>query len=98
MSNNSTENTSTDPTNVIVTHHPCSSCGVDAIQVHHQTFPEMRVGGTTAGEAAERLANQLQSSLDVVVDPWRRELVVKALADIRAFLNREGPLHVAREL
>ena len=88
----------TNPKNVIVTEHACDACGVDGIQVHHQSFPEMRVGGHSAEEAAERLANRLESSLDVVVDPAHREPVRQAIADIQAFVKREGGIHPARDL
>lgn len=78
---------SADPNNVIVTENACGACGTDAIEVSHQNFPEMRTRGRTAREAAERLASQLESALDVVVDPAHREPVVQAIADIRALLS-----------
>jgi hypothetical protein len=84
------------PHNVIVTEINCHTCGGENIHVHHQSFPELRIGGQSAGEAAERLASRLESSLDAVSDPAHRVPVQQALADLRAFLNREGPVHPAR--
>jgi hypothetical protein len=87
-----------DPGNVIVTENACQSCGTDTIHVHHQSFPEMHIGGRSAGEAAERLAQRLESSLDVVADQAHREPVRQAIADIKAFLDRKGGIHPARDL
>jgi hypothetical protein len=87
-----------DPRNVIVTENACQTCGADTIQVHHQSFPEMHIGGPSAGEAAERLAQRLVSALDVVADPAHREPVRQAIADVKAFLDRKGDVHPARDL
>lgn len=83
-----------DPRKVIVTERHCSTCSTETVEAYHESFPEMRLGGTSAGQAAERLARRLKGSLDVVCDPPHREPVRQALADVRAFLNREG--HPAR--
>ncbi len=85
------------PKNVIVTEHACDACGAGTLQVHHQSFPEMRIGGSSAEEAAERLASRLESSLDVVVDPAHREPVRQAIADVQAFVKREGGFHPSRD-
>ena len=76
------------PKRVIVTEHACTACGADRINVHHESFSEMRIGGHSADEAAERLANRLESALDIVVDPPRRAPLRQAIADVRAFINR----------
>jgi hypothetical protein len=78
-----------DPKNVIVTESHCSACSAESVEAYHQSFPEMRLTGTSAGEAVERLAGRLKGFLDVVCDPPHREPVRQALADIRVFLNRE---------
>jgi hypothetical protein len=79
--------------NVIVTDDVCSRCGIKTIHVYHQCFPEMRVGGQSAEEAAERLARQLERCLDAVSDPLHREPVGAAIADVRAFLGRKEMGH-----
>jgi len=86
-----------DASNIIVTETSCRACGANRIEVHHQHIAELRTQGASAEEAAERLAKQLQFSLAAVSDPSKRELGQLAIADIRAFLNREGPPHFARE-
>ncbi|HEX6964126.1 MAG TPA: hypothetical protein VF175_19820, partial [Lacipirellula sp.] len=58
-----------DPKQIIVTDSACVACGAGTLQVHHQSFPEMRIEGHSAQEAAERLASRLESALDVAVDP-----------------------------
>lgn len=88
----------TDPRNVIATEDICTTCGTDTIHVYHQKFPELRIGGRTSEEAAERLANRLERSLDTVQDPLHQEPVRQAITDIRAFLGREGNAHPARDL
>jgi hypothetical protein len=89
---------STNPSNVIVTDHACRTCGGNRIEVHHEGFPELRVGGQTAGEAAERLAVRLESSLAAVADNAHRQPALQALADVRAFLDRQGDPHPGRDL
>ena len=89
---------SAEPRNVIVTENACQACGADTIYVHHLSFPEMHIAGRSAGEAAERLAQRLESSLDVVADQAHREPVRQAIADIKAFLDRRGGVHSARDL
>lgn len=73
------------PDQIIVIDTTCSACGVDAINVYHQHFPELRTGGCSTTEAAQRLADQLESSLDAVDDPSKRQRAQQAIADARAF-------------
>jgi hypothetical protein len=86
------------PKRVIVTEHVCTACGADRINVRHESFSETRIGGPSAEEAAERLANRLEAALDIIVDPLHREPLRQAIADVRAFINREAGVHPAREL
>lgn len=86
------------PERVVVTDHACTTCGVEKIAVHHENLPELRVGGPSAAEAAERLARRLKSSLDVVVTPAKRQPVEQAIDDVRAFVEQEVGAHVARHL
>ena len=74
---------------VVVTEDSCNACGTHRVDVHHQSFPEMRVRGESGQQAAENLITRLESNLDAVSDPSHREPVRLAIADVRAFLNRE---------
>ncbi len=40
---------STDPRKIIVVEGSCDGCGVHAIHVYHQDFPEMRIEQATVG-------------------------------------------------
>ena len=89
---------SADPRRIIVTESCCQACDVHTVQVYHQSFPEMRIEGLTAERAADILANRLTAALDSVSDPSHREAVRVAIDDTRAFLDREGAVHPARDL
>jgi hypothetical protein len=84
--------------NVIVVDYACKTCGGDSIQVYHERFPELRVGGSSAGAAAERLALRLENSLATVADRAHRDPALQALADVRAFVDRQGSVHPGRDL
>lgn len=87
---------SADPRRIIVTESCCPACDVHTIQVHHQGFPEMRIEGMTAEQAAEHLADRLTAVLENVSDPSHSEAVRVAIGDTRAFLGPEGATHPAR--
>jgi len=89
---------STDPRRVIVTEGCCSACNVDTIYVHHQNYPEMQVEAVSAERAANHLVDRLVAALDNVCDPSHRDAVQFAINDVRAFLDREGAVHLARDL
>lgn len=89
---------SADPGHVIVDENCCHSCGTHTVRLHHEAFPEVRISGMSAEDAAERLAEQLESMLDAVVTPAARERVEHAVADLRAFPHREGAVHPGRNL
>lgn len=87
-----------DASNIVVTAHHCGTCGTDDVQVYHKHFPELRVGGISSNEAAERLSAKLEISLRAVSDPLHGDPVRQGIADLQAFLNREGAAHVGRNL
>jgi len=89
---------SVDPRRIIVTESCCQGCSVHTVQVHHQNFPEMRIEGTSAEHAAEYLSGRLTAVLDTVSDPSYSEAVRAAIDDTRAFLNRQGVPHPARDI
>lgn len=88
----------TDPRRVIVTEHSCYACTVHTIQVYHAHFPELRFVDISAEHAARRLVDRLEAARSVASDALHREAVQQVLDDLRAFLNREGPPHLGRDL
>ena len=78
---------SNEPQKITVTPGHLGACGVPAVHVAHQSYPEMRVTDTEVRQAAERLALRLASDLDAVSSPACRKRGLLALDDIRAFLE-----------
>lgn len=89
---------SADPRRIIVTESCCHACSVHAVLVHHETFPELQVGGPSAEWAAGHLVNRLAAAHDTAIDALHREAIQGALADARAFLDREGCAHPGRDV
>lgn len=89
---------STDPRKIIVVEGLCDACGVQAIHVYHQDFPEMRIEGKSTEQAADQLATRLTAALDTVSDSSHHEAVQVAIDDARAFLGREGAFHPGRDV
>lgn len=87
-----------DPRRIIVTESSCQACDVHTVHVYHQSFPEMRIEGLTAERAAGFLADRLTAALDSVSDLTHSEAIRVAIDDTRAFLDREGSVHPARDL
>jgi hypothetical protein len=83
---------------IIVTDSLCSACDVHTVEIYHENFPELRVEGVSAEQAADHLADRLLAALDNVSDVSHRKAVRLALVDVRAFLDREGAVHLARDL
>ena len=74
-----------DPTHVIVTNEECSCHTVHSLAAHHRDLPELRGEGRSPEDAAVRLAEMLSRSLDSVPNDWRREIILHAIEDVRAF-------------
>ena len=89
---------SADPRRIIVTEGCCEACDAHTVLVHHQDFPKMRIEGISSEQAAEHLVDQLTAALDSVCDPARRATTQAVIDDARAFLDREGAVHPARDL
>jgi hemoglobin len=87
-----------DSKRLIVLASSCQACDVHTIRVHHQNFPELQLEGMTAAQAADHLANRLTTSLDSISDPTQSAAVRAAVADIRAFIDREGAVHPGRDV
>src|SRR4029079_756073 len=77
-----------DPRMVVVTEEFCNACGTPRVDVHHQTFPEMRISGESVDQAVDKLLARLESNLRAVSDPMHRAPVEVAIADLQAFIDR----------
>jgi quercetin dioxygenase-like cupin family protein len=77
---------------VVVTEDCCNACGTPKVTIHHQSIPEMRVGGQSPEQAAQNLAARLETNLGAVSDPTHREQVRRAMADVQAFLAQGAAL------
>ena len=86
-----------DPKRIVVTVSCCHACTVRNILVHHEHFPELRIEDVSAEYAAKQLVNHLEAQRGMAPDPSHREALVQAIDDVRAFLDREGALHVGRD-
>jgi quercetin dioxygenase-like cupin family protein len=78
-----------DPKMVVVTENFCNACGTPQVDVHHQSFPEIRISGETPNQAADGLLDSLESNLRAVSDPLHREPVQAAIADVQAYIGRD---------
>ena len=77
------------PTMVLVTEDFCNACGTPRVDVHHQSFPEMRFSSESPRQAANELLVGLKSNLAAVSDPMHRAPVQLAIADVQAFIDRD---------
>ena len=77
------------PSEVIVIAENCCFDSVHGSSVHHRDFPEVRGEGSSPADAAEHLAQQLARTLDSAPSDWRREILNRAIDDLRAFTKRE---------
>jgi quercetin dioxygenase-like cupin family protein len=80
---------SSDQTKVVVTEEFCNACGTPRVNVHHQSFPELRISGESADQAVDELAARLKANLAAVSDPMHRAPVQLAITDVQAFINRD---------
>ena len=78
-----------DPEMVVVTEEFCNACGTPRVNVHHQSFPEMRISGESPDQAVDELVARLKSNLTAVSDPMHRAPVQLAIADVQAFIDRD---------
>ena len=53
-----------------------------SVQIYHRDFPEIRSEGGSLAEAKKNLALQLTRALDSALTDWRRDLIVKTIAEI----------------
>lgn len=78
-----------DAKQVVVTPAAHAIHAIPATAVHHRDFPEVCGEGDSPEDAARRLAERLARTLDSAPsDDWRRERIVRAIEDVRAFAGR----------
>jgi hypothetical protein len=77
------------PSQVIVTTEPHPLHSVPGLSAHHRDFPEVRAEGRSPEEAAAWLAELLSRTLDSVPCDCRREILERAIEDVRAFAERD---------
>jgi hypothetical protein len=73
------------PGQIIVTSEDLARDCVHGFAARHRDFPEVHGVGCSAQDAASRLAGLLSQSLDNAPSDWRRELMLGAIEDVRAF-------------
>jgi hypothetical protein len=78
-----------DPSQVIVGTEDYPFHSVHGVSVHHRDFPEVRAEGESPECAARRLAEMLARTLDSVPSDWRRDILIRAIEDVRAFASRD---------
>ena len=76
------------PNQVIVMTEESPILQVHASSVHHRDFPEVHAEGRSPEDAAARLADLLSQGLESAPSQWRREILERAIADVRAFAER----------
>lgn len=74
---------------VVVTEEFCNACGTPRVDVHHQSFCEMRTSGESPRHAAHELLTSLKSNLSAALDSMHRAPVERAIADVQAFIERD---------
>jgi hypothetical protein len=88
---------SADPKRIVVTESCCHACSARNILVHHGQFPELCIEDVSAEHAAKHLVNRLEAQRGTAPDSLHREALRQAIDDVRAFLDREGPVHLGRD-
>jgi hypothetical protein len=76
------------PGQIIVTNEDLARASVHGFAARHRAFPEVHGVGDSATNAAGRLAELLHQNLDNAPSPWRREMILGAIEDVRAFTER----------
>ena len=75
------------PNQVIVTNEDLARSSLHDFAARHREFPEVHGVGYSTKEAAARLASLLSQTLDNAPSDWRREMILLAIEDVRAFAD-----------
>jgi len=79
----------TNPSQVIVLPDDCDRASLHGLSAHHRDLPEVHGAGNSPKDAAARLAELLVLTLDNAPSDWRRDIIQQAIADVRAFTERD---------
>jgi hypothetical protein len=79
---------SSDAGQVVITPAGYSIVTVHTSVVHHRDYAEVSGEGHSPEDAARQLADMLARTLDSVPSDWRRENLLQAIEDVRAFARR----------
>src|SRR4029078_2511873 len=77
------------PEMVVVTEEFCNACGTPRVNVHHQSFPELRINGESPDQAVDELVIRLKSNPTARSYPMHRAPVQLAIADVQVFIDRD---------
>ena len=75
------------PAQVIVTNEDLARASVHGFAARHRAFPEVHSVGYSANDATARLTGLLYRTLDNTSSDWRREMLLVAIEDVRAFAD-----------
>jgi hypothetical protein len=73
------------PTQVVMSSEDLARDCLHRIAARHRQFPEVHGVGDSAKNAATRLEGLLCQTLDNAPSGWRREMILVAIEDVRAF-------------
>ena len=80
-----------DPSHVVVLPEDSTRAPVHAVCAHHRDIPEVRGEGNSPDAAAARLVEMLAQTLDSAPSEWRRNMIERAIDDVRAFVEHARP-------
>ncbi|ODU02015.1 MAG: hypothetical protein ABS79_00950 [Planctomycetes bacterium SCN 63-9] len=66
----------------------CPDCSIVTKCVYHRDFPEIRAECGTVAEGTAYLASRLALHGEGAQDAWRRELIDRAIADVKGFIEQ----------
>jgi hypothetical protein len=69
--------------NTILRQSTCGCSTVHTVTAHHRSYPEIAVEAVSAARAVEHLERLLARSLEYDVEPWQREAMQQAVADVQ---------------
>ncbi len=77
-----------DPSQVIVANEDWLYSSLHSLSVHHRQFPEVHCEAGSPKDAAAHLVEVLSVCLDNAPSDWRRQAILQAIEDVRAFAEK----------
>ena len=75
------------PGPVVITTEEHPFLTVHTSTVHHREVPEVQGEGQSPEDAVARLVERLSRTLDNAPSGWQREIIERALAEVRAYVQ-----------